>query len=291
MSSIIATNKRGDSISFTNPLKLVRVDGLSGLAAENYYSESTKDGSTRIGTKLSNRDIEIEFQLRKMENFNESIIEDHKNRIYKVFNPKLNPIRLDITTKTGKQYYLHANVDTVPAFAHENPAYIGCLIQFSCDDPYIYEADEQKVDIALWVGAFEFPLEIPADTGIEMGYRSESLIVNVPNNGQAESGMIIRFKALGTVVNPSLINVNTYEELKLNITLQGGDLLEISTYQGNKYIELTRSGVKYDAFNSLVLSSTFLQLDVGDNLFRYDAEQYLDNLEVDIRHRNMLLGV
>lgn len=290
MSSIIATNKRGDSISFTNPLKLVRVDGLSGLAAENYYSESTKDGSTRIGTKLSNRDIEIEFQLRKMENFNESIIEDHKNRIYKVFNPKLNPIRLDITTKTGKQYYLHANVDTVPAFAPENPAYIGCLIQFSCDDPYIYEYEESKVDIALWIGTFEFPLEIPEE-GIEMGYRSESLIVNVPNEGQVESGMTIRFKALGTVVNPSLINVNTHETLKLNITMQGGDIIEISTYKGNKYIKLTRGGVKYDAFNSLVLSSEFLQLDVGDNLFRYDAEQYLDNLEVDIRHRNMLLGV
>lgn len=290
MSLITATNKRGDSISFTNPLKLVRVDGLSGLTAENYYSESTKDGSTRIGTKLSNRDIEIQFQLRKKAGFNDLIIEDYKYQIYKVFNPKLNPIRLDITTKTGKRYYLYANVDIVPAFAPENPAYIGCLIQFSCDDPYIYEADAQRVDIALWIGSFEFPLEITS-SGIEMGYRSPSLIVNVPNNGQAESGMIIRFKALGTVVNPSLINVNTYEEMKLNIILQGGDVLEVSTYTGNKYIELTRNGIKYDAFNSLVLSSTFLQLDVGDNLFRYDAEQYLDNLEVDIRHRNMLMGV
>lgn len=291
MSSIRATNKRGDSISFTNPLRLVRIDGLSGLGAENYYSESTKDGSTRTGTKLSNRNLEIEFQIRKTSDWNDYLIEEQKSKIFKVFNPKQNPVRLDITTKSGKQYYLSANVDSTPAFSNEKPAYIGCLIQFSCDDPYIYEADEQKVDIALWVGAFEFPLEIPADTGIEMGYRSPSLIVNVTNDGQTETGMLIRFKALGTLTNPSLINVNTQEFIKLNTTMEAGDVIEVSTYPGNKYVKLTRNGITSDALNTLKLTSTFLQLEVGDNLFRYDAEENIDNLEVDIRHRNTLLGV
>lgn len=290
MSLITATNKRGDTISFTDPLRLVRIDGLSGLGAENYYSESTMDGSTRTGTKLSNRNLEIEFQIRKTANWNDYLLEEQKSKIFKVFNPKQNPLRLDITTKTGKQYYLNANVDVTPVFSKENQAYISCLIQLSCNDPYIYESNMQKVDIALWIGSFEFPLEIPA-AGIEMGYRSPSLIVNVPNNGQTETGMLIRFKALATVVNPSLVNVNTQEYIKLNFTMKAGDIIEISTFTGNKYIRLTRNGVTTDTFNTLVITSEFLQLDIGDNLFRYDADENLDNLEVDIRFRNILLGV
>ncbi|MEK6452622.1 phage tail family protein [Caldifermentibacillus hisashii] len=290
MGTLKAKNRRGDTISFTDPLRLVRIDGLSGLRAENYYSESTMDGSTRTGTKLSNRNLEIEFQIRKTANWNDYLLDEQKSKIFKVFNPKENPIRLDITSKTGKQYYLHANVDVTPTFSKENPAYASCLIQLSCDDPYIYESNIEKVDIALWVGTFEFPLEIPS-AGIEMGYRSQSLIVNVPNEGQAETGMIIRFKALGTVVNPYLINVNTQESIKLNTTMTGGDVIEVSTFTGNKYIKLIRNGVTHDALNTLVITSNFLQLDIGDNLFRYNADENLDNLEVDIQFRNILLGV
>lgn len=287
------TNYRGDSITFGRHFRLERDFELSGTAATVNYSETTVDGSHYQNTKLENKDFDVPFFIYK------SIpdpwwIEEKRNQAYKVFNPKANPMRIDITTKAGEEYYINANLEGAPSFPtgfeNDNHSWQKGLLQFSANDPFFYAKDEQKVDIALWVGAFEFPLEIPEE-GIEMGYRAPSLIVNVLNDGQESTGMLIRFKALGTLTNPSLINVNTYDELKLNSTMTAGDIVEISTYKRRKSVTLIRNGLKTNIFNSLDINSNFLQLEIGDNLFRYNADSGLDNLEVSMTFTPRLLGV
>ena len=46
-----------------------------------------------------------------------------------------------------------------------------------------------------------------------------------------------------------------------------------------------------DAFRYLDVDSSYLQLAVGDNLFRYSADTNAENLEVSIYHNNLYLGV
>ena len=103
--------------------------------------------------------------------------------------------------------------------------------------------------------------------------------------------MMIRFKDLGTLKNPSLINVNTYDSLEINTEMKADDIIEASTYKRKKRVTLNRNGAETNIFNLLDLSSTFLQLDLGDNLFRYDAGESLDNLEGSITFTPRLLGV
>ena len=287
------SNSRGDSIQFGRHFKLINGLDLSNLSATVNYSENTMDGAHYQNTKLDVREFDLEFFIDI--NFQEELwIEDKRQELFKVFNPKYNPVRLDFTTKGGQQYYLNANLITAPVlpqdFENSNRKWQKGLLQFLATDPYIYAADSKKVDIALWVPAFEFPLEI-VEGGIEMGYRSPSLIVNVNNDGQESTGMNIRFKASSEVVNPKLLNVNSYDELKLNVTMTPGDVVEISTYKGKRSIILTRNNVKTNIFNALDLSSTFLQLEVGDNLFRYDAESGLDYLEVSMTFTPRQIGV
>lgn len=292
--NITITNSRGDSITFGRHFRMFEDFALSGLGAAVNYTESTLDGSTYQNTVLENRIFDIPFFILK-EIKEPWWIEERRNDAYKVFNPKANPFRIDIVTNADEEYFLNANLEGAPSFPigfeNDNQKWQRGLLQFSANDPYFYSKDAEKIDIALWVGAFEFPLEIPEDTGVEMGYRSESLIVNVINEGQESTGMTIRFKAIGTLKNPSLVNVNTYETLKLNTTMVAGDVIEISTYRRNKKVKLKRNGQVIDLFNSLDLTSTFLQLEMGDNLFRYDAEEGLDNLEVSMSFTPRLLGV
>lgn len=287
------TNSRDDSIIFGRHFYLSDDFDLSNLSATINYSESTADGSSYQNTKLDNREFDISFFI-KHEVKEYWWIEEKRNEAYKVFNPKCNPFRIDFTTISGEKYYINANLQGSPTFAmteeESNLYWQDGLLQFSANDPFIYKKDAISVDVATWIGSFEFPLEIPED-GIEMGYRSPSLIVNVLNDGQETTGMMIRFRALGTLTNPSLFNVNTREELKINITMQGGDIIEISTYSRRKTIKLIRNGVETNIFDNLDLSSKFLQLDVGDNLFRYNADNGLDNLEVSINFTPRLLGV
>ena len=166
-------------------------------------------------------------------------------------------------------------------------------IQLSCLNPFWREEAETREDIATWIGGFEFPvpdgLEITEDW--EIGYRQPSLIVNVFNSGDVKSGIRIEFRALGALTNPQLLNVNTQEFIKANISLEAGDVLTVSTGYGEKSVKLTRNGAESDAFRYLDVDSSYLQLAVGDNLFRYSADTNAENLEVSIYHNNLYLGV
>ena len=266
---------------------------LSALAAIVNQSSSTKNGASYQSAKLDVADFEIDFYIAR-HGGSDALTEEMRHELFKVFNPLKNPIRIDFTTKGGNEYYINAELIATPSLPsgreNSNKTWQRGLLQFVASDPFIYEKNEIKTDIALWMANLEFPLEV-FEEGIEVGYRSPSLIVNVPNNGSDDTGMIIRFNATSEVVNPKLLNVNTYEELKLNFTMQGGDVIEVSTFSGKRTATLIRNNVKTNIFGRIDLSSTFLQLRVGDNLFRYDVDEGLDFLECSIIHRNTLIGV
>ena len=126
---------------------------------------------------------------------------------------------------------------------------------------------------------------------MELGYREPSVIVNVYNEGDVKSGMRIVFSAIGTVVNPSLLNVNTQEYIKVNAIMEAGDVITVNTEYGKKGATLTRAGETTDYFRHIDVDSTFMQLDIGDNVFRYDAEEGAAALEASIYHNNKYLGV
>lgn len=288
------TNDRGDVFEFGHHYRLISDLDTSGLDAVVNTSETTGDGSLYRSTKLEERNFEIEFRIDKI-NDDAIWLQQQRNKMFKVINPLHNPMRIDFTTDSGDKYFMTAQALSTPVLPkgleNNNKAFQKGLIQFLATDPYIYDVAEQNVDIALWMPLFSFPLEIP-DEGIEIGQRSKSLIVNVENKGHVETGMMIRFSAVATVKNPKLINLNNYEELKLNVTMQGGDIIEVSTYRGKRSITLIRNVERTNIFNVLDLASKFIQLDVGDNLIRYDAEDdTIDNLVVNMSFRQRWVGV
>lgn len=165
------------------------------------------------------------------------------------------------------------------------------LIQVICGNPYWRDIEEKKTTIALWEGDFEFALDIPK-TGITMGHRVSNLICNVINIGDVPCGMRIQFKALATVVNPSLFNIYSREYIKINKSLSAGDVLEVITEVDNKRIELLKSNnTRESVINWVDLDSEFLQLAIGDNVFRYNAEEGMDNLELRIYYTPLYMGV
>lgn len=291
---IKVTNSRGIEFEFGTSYRLTSGMDVSGLRANVNFLKSISDGSKYQNTRLDNRDIDIQFRVIKG-NSDELLMDERRKRIYAVFNPKLNPMRIDFVMSDGKEHYITANLSSAPSMPpdkkNNNDVWQNVLLQFIATDPYIYEKEEQYVDVALWVGKFSFPLIIPDIEGIEMGVRQDGLIANVFNPGQSDTGMIIRFKALATVNNPSIININTYEELKLNTTMAKDDVIEVSTYLGKKTVTLIRDNKRTNIFNTLDINSKFLELRPGDNLFRYDADAGVDNLEMTITFRAKSVGV
>ena len=81
------------------------------------------------------------------------------------------------------------------------------------------------------------------------------------------------------------------EYIKINSELKAGDIVTINTEYGSKSAVLSRDGNTEDYFRYVDVDSTFMQLKIGDNIFRYDAESNLDALEVSLYHSNKCLGV
>lgn len=287
------TNNRGDSITFGRHFFLQDDFQISGLSATVNTSSTSAPGARYQSTSLEVREIDLPFYIKK--DISDSWwIEEKREEAYRVFNPNANPMRIDFSTHGGQKYFVKSNLERAPefftGFENNNRKWQKGALEFIATDPLIYSAEEKRTDIALWVPTFEFALEIDNE-GVEMGYRSQSLIVNVLNSGQEKTGVLIRFKALSALKNPSLINVNTYETFKLRLDMQTGDVVEVSTYLGNKYATLMRNNIKTNVMNRIFLESKFLNLDPGDNLFRYNADAGVDFLEVTMIHRNQRIGV
>jgi hypothetical protein len=112
-------------------------------------------------------------------------------------------------------------------------------VQLSCLNPFWREEYARRDDIAAWVGDFEFELEIPIDEGIEMGHREPSLIYNVYNDGDTDTGMTLEIRAVGAASDPEIINVDTGRFIGFHgLNLISGDVLTVGTSYGKKNVTL-----------------------------------------------------
>jgi hypothetical protein len=159
-----------------------------------------------------------------------------------------------------------------------------------CPSPFFEALGEIREELASWQENFSFPLEI-TDPGIELGIRQPSQIITIDNAGDVACGCEIVFKALGSVSNPELLNVDTGEYIRLIVNMTAGQEMHIYTHFANKRVVSIIGTTATNAFSLIDVGSTFLQLAAGRNTLRYDAGSNIDLLEVSIFYRELWLGV
>ena len=290
--SLTYVNSRGDSVFFgvggTYHTNIIRDASGQGDISDTIYSTSSlgQHGDTFQGVKIEPKEIKINGKIKASSYANQL---KARRKLTSILNPML----------AGTLYYtfgdyvkkIGAIVDGSPKYSHPDLTEV-FDITFKCLDPFWRDETTNRKDVASWIADWIFPTVILRDDSRSMiyGHRETSLIVDVFNKG-VSSGMTIQFRALGELTNPSLTNVNTYEYIKVNYTMQAGDVITVNTGYGEKSIALLRSGVETNIYRYMDIGSTFLQLDIGDNLFRYNAETGLSNLEVTVFYDQKYLGV
>lgn len=262
------------------------VSGLSDMSNTIYSSSSMgQHGDTYVGERIEPRDIEIDGKIKSGD-------KDEQIRLRRALTKILNP-ELD-----GTLYYVYgdyvrkigAKAKSTPRFSHPSLSQEFSIV-FRCLDPFWRDETEIREEVATWIGDWEWPLELDDEEGFEFEHHEESLLVDVYNDGHVATGMRIVFKALGALENPQLFNINTREYIKVNYSMQAEDVITVDTTYGNKRITLERNGVETNIYRYMDGDSTFLQLDIGDNVFRYDADENLANLEVTVYFAQKYLGV
>ncbi len=288
----IYINDKGRQITFERkfPFFLNAIQGTDGSKAVlNTTKGVNQDGVAINNVSLEARNITIEGSIKGQ---SKEELANFRAELLQVFNPKI----------PGYLYYhygsivkrIRVQVEEAPVFEkvlENNFKHQKFLIFLLAPSPYWEDISEYASEIALWQGGFEFELEIDSINGIEMGTRVSSLITTINNTGDVATDMTIIFKALGEVNKPSLLNINTREFIKVKEKLDAGDELIISTGFRKKKVLLKKNGLVENGFKYLDDESTFLQLEVGENVFRYDAEEGINNLEVTIHYPLKYLGV
>lgn len=254
------------------------------------YKYVNQVGETVANTSLGTRDIKIEGWIVA-----ES--ESHMTLLKRKLNSFVNP------QEAVTMFYSDYKINFVPdetvkysiSAAENNEIFCKFQIDGTAPNPLFSDDFETKSAFVETVPSFHFPLVLSRalpDKGAVFGKRLASLIVNVNNKGSVSVGMKIVFKANGTVINPGLTNVNTQEDFKINKTMIAGEEIEITTIIGEKSVKgkIGNNGFT-NYFMYKDIDSSWLQLDVGDNLFRYNAEDGIENLDVFVYFYNQYLEV
>ena len=286
MRTLTYINSLGGTLTFNDKPPFILQNFEQDLSVDIYSSKGMdQDGETYLGNALDIMDLTLEVALL---NSTKAELINNRNIVNKAFNPKLGEGYL-IYKDELKEIKVKCIINKLPTWDKTDKTISEGVVSLTANKSFWTDIQELKEEIALWKSDFKFPLAIPS-TGIKFGHREPSLIVNVNNKGDVECGMRIEFKALATLTNPSLLNVNAGEFIKINKGMVSGEVISVTTYFGNKTVKSTLNGVTTNIFNYIDWESTFLQLEVEDNLFRYDAETGLDNLEVSIYYMPQYLS-
>ena len=272
---IVCENQNGDQIAFGwyPPCWIASVSGL-GTDYDVYTSKNSgQDGENYNGSDAKMRNIVIALDVKKA-NF-----QTQRNRLYAFFQPRAPGILYYY--EDGEARKIAYRVEKIEPGGDDNDEVRTLTVSLICPDPKFYALDDQLTQLAIWEGLIEWPIEITEEP-FELTRKVNTLIGNVHNDSAVPMGLTVTFRASGTVVNPSLYDVNRRELMQIDTTMHAGDVIVITTADGSKRVKLISSGVTANISNLMQYPPKWLKAYQGDNLYRYNSDDGIDSLSVSI---------
>lgn len=251
-------------------------EALHGIEVETSESESPyTDGSDIDNVKALPRGIELTLTLRG--NIQQSIdfITSYVKSKQVVTLREINNGR-DIVIK---------GVVNIPPYSRMQRT-CKLVLNIYCNKPYWEDIEEVVGVIDDIISLLCFPSEGQyfTQTGRPFGVVDKSLTKDLTNEGAVSVGALFTIAAMGEVVNPQ-ITCSTGEQegwyMRLNLTLQDGDEVKISTVKGNKYITINGA----DSYNGTPIldylefnGNDWLQLEQGSNIFNVTTTSGNENV-------------
>lgn len=231
-------------------------------------------GKFFTGMSLDERNIVINGEIKDGVDLNYGI-----SKLHQAFNPTLRGVLHYFDKVRNTKLSINCRLVNIPKTYWSSGA-LFFDIQLICLDPF-WQGEAVTENIAITQKMFYFPLKIPKDNFL-FGLRKRQLETKFENVGNVESGFICTFRnPVGTVKNPSVINIITGEKIKVLYDMKKDDTITIINRLQEKQILINgKNGFKYyDAKNS-----TFFKIAVGTNIIGYLADENINNLFVSVSY-------
>lgn len=284
MFSAALENAGGDKLQLTNnnDYEGVEIDGLYPSGSTLNMSENSLfDGARFVSSKVDKKPVTVTFYIARN-------AEENRIKLYRIIQPGQ---FLRLYYKNGsRNVYIDGYVENfeIEFFNMKQFATVAML----CPIPYFYDNSASETDINIITNSFNFPFAIEKDSPVALGYLEDISEIYLINNGDVKTGMKIEITATGTVRNPIIYNAVTNEFFKLNYEMAAGEIVYISTEKGKKTVETLKEGSYINIFNKIAEGSTWFQLELGTNVFKYDADAQDENyMTVKFAFQQLYRGV
>lgn len=281
MFELLLENSDGKVVNLNDEVNYVVVEfeGFNPPPASLYTSKSpNRKGSKKNGSTLNERPLLIQVKML-------GDVEENRNALYEWADTET---ELKIYYKNGvKNVYCVGTVtDCDVPVCTDNEI---MTIAITCPDPYLKDIEEIAKEVSNFLKQFTFPFAIDA-AGIPFSTIRENNTTNIFNAG-AETGAIIRIKALAEVSNISLFDANDATRIfSINMTLQANEVVEIDTERSPRTVKLIHTdGTTENILRYVGYNPTWFLLKKGNNVFGYTASD-AGSVEVTFSFTNKYLG-
>lgn len=242
-------------------------------------SSAQLDGSFVQSTRVERRTIALTLQPLRRDAWL-----TFKRQLVEMFPPH-QPVELLVSrggVTRSIEGYLNGRVEVDSGGAWANKR---ITLTITCPQPYFLDGREQEIFFRQAAPLWAFPLSLygTAGTAASMMVTHDSRYL--VNGGVAEIGIRARIEAYaGTIKNPSISDGT--RTVRALVTMAVGDVLEISTVPGSKYVRL--NGENHMFFDK---NSVFFSLPPGVSEITVDADEGLDNARAAVFYRRKYGGV
>jgi phage-related protein len=263
------------------PFLLTKVRGTGGAALSMQTTKAPgQDGSSLHEVTLEPRPIEIEGYVCGT---NRDEMYQTRKSLASILNPKIGQGTLTYENDLGK-YRINAIPEESPVWGDRSGNNEAFTITFIAYNPFWLENLVTMRQLSYIVGGLMYPLRLPT----KFSDRTYKRVLT--NSGDVETPVEIEF--YGPATNPTVKNNTTNEFITIKRELSETDKLVINTEFGNKKVEIVAvDGTRTNVFNWIDLSSTFFQIQVGDNELEYNSNNESSLSKVIVKYSNRYVGV
>lgn len=273
------------------PYYVKKISGIDGLESTLVKSQGfNRPGAKVINTIIETRPMEIQGQIKADST---QQMQYMRSRLINLFTHGLELTMYHYYGSVRRK--IAVSVKKGPVFDFDTVTSVeNYTVQLEACSPYWEDVEEVRYSAANWIPKLHFPLIVPIGEKMIFGLKNASYIVNVQNNSNIEIPMKIVFRANGKLYGPQLFHIDTRRFIKVNCSMDYGDILTIDTKQEKPTIIYESGGTSQSYINKIDLvggGNTFLKLNPGENLLRYSAEEGENNLELELLVKNQYGGV
>lgn len=274
-------NTKNNILRLTQNESDFQILSVQGLNPPNAQINTSKiaglDGSKFNSSTMNERNLVIMIKLR-------GDVEKNRIRLYSFFRSK--EWCKFYYKNNSRDVYIEGYVESIECDLFSDKEII--QVSIICPNPYFRGVEEIIDDISKSLGAFEFPFAINLP-GVEFSTIDNSKIINVFNDSESETGVIITINMLSSASTIQIKGTSRGEIFTLNYNFVENDRITIDTNKGKKSVSLLRNATTINLFPAVKKGSTFFQLDIGDNFFSYLIDDGANDGAVQIYFKHYAL--